>query len=384
LSSLVSRENAGIAEQVHLPPQAKPRTEHFDFIDGIRALCALFVLLGHAWFQPTAGFYSQRWMNLLGLSYAHLAVVVFIVVSGFVITLPIVRRGDMGPILGFFKRRARRILPPYYAALLLTSAFILLTGQHKTGTVWDFSVPLTWPQFIGHSLLVHNLPLGLEGGGIGYQLWSIAVEWQIYLLVPLLVLGISRFGFVALVCLLTLISAGVVVFLPQLHDTYAYFVVLFMSGAGAARLVVLRPRDTERAGLIGLGIALAALALVLKNGNAWYARHLALVDLLLGAGVGPLIAGLALAQGKLLTTLKRILRWRPLVFVGSFSYSLYLVHTPLLHGAWLIWSKLTQQGPVGLFGLLLLSCPLIVVLSWCFFVLFERPFMRSAVAPSTR
>lgn len=360
----------------------KPKAnEHFDFIDGIRALCALFVLLGHAWFQPTTGLYSQRWMSLLGLSYAHLAVVVFIVVSGFVITLPIVRRADdMGSLLGFLKRRARRILPPYYAALVLTSLFILLTGQNKTGTVWDFSVPLTWQQFLSNALLIQNWPFHRPGGSIAYQFWSIAVEWQIYLLVPLLVLGVRRVGYFSTLALAAVLSVAVVVLLPGLEKVTVWFLVLFLYGAGAARLVVLYPQTARRAGMLGLLLSLATLALIFKKGNAWFSRNTPWTDMALGAGVGLLIAGLAIGEGKLLGGMKRILRWRPLVFVGSFSYSLYLVHTPLLHGFWLLWSHVTHQGPVGLFALLLLSCPAIVGIAWCFFVAFERPFMRSPAA----
>src|SRR5688500_4271280 len=81
------------AHESEAPANARSQpTLHY--VDGVRAVCALFVLVAHTWFQPANGYYAERWMNKLGLSYSHLAVDAFIVVSGFVIGLPIARSGD--------------------------------------------------------------------------------------------------------------------------------------------------------------------------------------------------------------------------------------------------------------------------------------------------
>jgi peptidoglycan/LPS O-acetylase OafA/YrhL len=366
-------------------PKRSPQRHHFEFIDGLRAVCALFVLLGHTWFQPSSGYYPQRWMNLLGLSYGHLAVVVFIVVSGFVITYPITTRGDdVGSWLQFYKRRARRILPPYYAALVLSAVFILATGQHKTGTVWDFSLPLTWGQLLTHFGMINNLPLGVPGGAIGYQFWSIAVEFQIYLLTPFLVLGIRRIGFWAVVALSLVAAAAFVLLLPAWRDAHVWFVGLFLFGAGAARIVALRPEWGTRAGYLGLLVLLPALAFTAKQGSAWFGRNLPWIDTIIGAGAALLIAGLTVGSGRVLGALKAALSLRWLVWIGTFSYSLYLVHAALLHAFWLLISKVSQPSTTLMFALLVLCAPLIVALSWLFFVAFERPFMRPAtVKPAT-
>lgn len=360
-----------------------PSRYHFEFIDGLRALCALFVLVGHTWFQPTTGFYQERWMNRLGLSYGHIAVVVFIVVSGFVIVFPIIRRDDeIGSLSQFLYRRSRRILPPYYAALLLSCFFIWATGQEKTGTVWDTTLPLTLGQFLTHLGMVNNWPLGVEGGLIGYQFWSIAVEFQIYLLCPLLVLGTKKLGYWPLVTLCTLLTAAFAWFLPGLKDGHVWFVALFMFGAGAARMVARRPELATRAGLLGLVLLAGLLGLTVKQGNAWYTRHLPWMDIGMGAGAALLIAGIAAGEGALLGLLKRVLSVKPLVWVGSFSYSLYLVHAALLHVCWLVLSRVAPAEPKVMFLQLLLCAPLIVGMAYPFFLLFERPFMRPAPAPA--
>ena len=136
-------------------PKEPPKTPtllkpHLAFIDGLRAIAALFVMVCHAYFEPANGYYASRLMNHLGLTYGHIAVDVFIVVSGFCLMLPIARRGDqMPPLKQFFTRRdainrrhSLRVPPDFreavprgatsrdYAALTLQ----VLTCQYKART----------------------------------------------------------------------------------------------------------------------------------------------------------------------------------------------------------------------------------------------------------
>src|SRR5689334_14181642 len=101
-----------------------PAQAHLDYLDGLRALAALFVLFCHALQSPWPYIYSRYPPPALHLFtgwlyHGHFAVDVFIVLSGFCLMLPVVR-GD-GTLRGgakrFFRRRARRILPTYYGAL---------------------------------------------------------------------------------------------------------------------------------------------------------------------------------------------------------------------------------------------------------------------------
>src|SRR6266567_178843 len=103
-----------------------------DYVDGIRATAALYVALTHAY--NYAGVNTNpdapRWLKLASgwLGYGHYAVDVFIVISGFCLMFPVVASpgGDLRSGLGrYFKRRALRILPPYYAALFLTLGLIV-------------------------------------------------------------------------------------------------------------------------------------------------------------------------------------------------------------------------------------------------------------------
>ena len=101
------------------------------YLDGIRGLAALYVVLVHSYdyssalpLQP-----ALLWLAMAKfVRYGMFAVVIFIVLSGYCLMLPIVRsnkRYFSGGLLEFFKRRIRRILPPYYAALVFC---ILISG----------------------------------------------------------------------------------------------------------------------------------------------------------------------------------------------------------------------------------------------------------------
>lgn len=360
-----------------LPETRAPLKAHLAFIDGLRAVAALFVLVCHAYFEPANGYYASRLMNHLGLTYGHIAVDVFIVVSGFCLMLPIARRGDhMPPLREFFTRRALRILPPYYASVLLSCAFILTAAHGLTGTVWDNSLPLTAPQFLAHLALVHDLPLGLKGGSINYPLWSIAVECQVYLFLPLIVPSLRRLGTawtlgwtVGLGLLLHAGSRGL------LDSATPWYLGLFTLGAVAAREALARPRPFWRPLMTALW-ALIALVIAAK-GKLFFAAYAPYLDTLIGLAAALTMAATFQDAGARKFRLTRWLSWGPLARVGLFSYSLYLVHAPLLHAGDLVLTRLLHPGPVLMFLLLLAATPLIVAAAYGFHLLFEKPFLKA-------
>src|SRR5437016_5916610 len=129
-----------------------------DFLDGLRGLAALYVVLSHVYSEITwnggAAHLSHTLLHLLKpLSYGRYAVDVFIVLSGYCLMLPVARSAD-GKLRGgageYLKRRARRILPPYYAALALTLALAALVPwlRQGTGEYWDQSLPAFKPDVI--------------------------------------------------------------------------------------------------------------------------------------------------------------------------------------------------------------------------------------------
>ena len=101
-----------------------------DFLDGVRALAALYVVAHHIWLTTYPKYPLNTGPWYLGwLAYGHLAVAVFIVVSGYSLAIGPARRGlALGSSARFFRRRAWRIIPPYWAALALSCVVLgLLT-----------------------------------------------------------------------------------------------------------------------------------------------------------------------------------------------------------------------------------------------------------------
>src|SRR5919197_1544243 len=97
-----------------------PRRARLAGLDGIRGLAALFVVLHHCWLMSYPGYPANTGPVWSGwLIYGHLAVVVFIVLSGFSLAVAPARNGWRLDGLGRFAfRRAWRILPPYWPALV--------------------------------------------------------------------------------------------------------------------------------------------------------------------------------------------------------------------------------------------------------------------------
>ena len=160
-----------------------PERPHLKHIEGLRATAALIVYVNHAFAQCWNPYQKQAPTGILSVfSYSriagHLSVTVFIVISGFCLAMPLLAAGGQlrGGALTFFKRRARRILPPYYGALAFCLVLIGTVLGEPSGTLWDVPILVTRDAIIAHALLLQDL---FGTGSINYVFWSIAVEWHI-------------------------------------------------------------------------------------------------------------------------------------------------------------------------------------------------------------
>ncbi len=357
---------------------------HLPYLDGLRALAALFVVGHHAILQvdfsrqPLTG--PLRTM-LRPLFFGHYAVVLFIVLSGFCLMLPVLR-GDgrlRGGYLQFLKRRSWRILPPYYFAMGLSLLLVgTLVGQ-KTGTHWDASLPVSARSIWTHLVMLHDA-LG-EDLSINHVFWSIAVEWRIYLVFPLLLWLWRKLGPLA-ATLATIVTSYLLfaVFEKTIHASlHAHYLGLFGMGMLAATVVFSESGVLEQVKrwpwlLITLvaGFLLVAVSIVNLQSNtlAPYQYRDAFAGLLSMS----LLIAVSCDESFLLT---RLLAWRPLVFIGTFAYSIYLIHAPLLQVLWQYPLASLQDKPLMMFlSLATLGTVLIVAASYLFFLACERPFLK--------
>jgi len=142
-----------------------------------------------------------RWVRWIGRPFGfwgHQSVDVFIVLSGFCLMLPVAKSGELklrNGFVSYLTKRAWRILPPYYAVLLICLVMTaLLPALRQPGPSWRHALPAFEPgMIISHLLLIHNWSLDWFQK-INPSLWSIAVEWQIYFVFPLLLWIFKRAG----------------------------------------------------------------------------------------------------------------------------------------------------------------------------------------------
>ncbi|WP_206061512.1 acyltransferase family protein [Nonomuraea basaltis] len=343
-------------------------------LDGLRGLAALFVVLHHCWLLSFPGFPVNDAPGWTGwLLYGHFAVVVFIVLSGFSLAVSPARSGwQLGGIRTFFSRRAWRILPPYWAALLF-SLVIAWTVIPQPGQ----QAPT------GQSALIYGLLLQDIFGSPSPNgaLWSIAVEAQLYLVFPLMLLVLRKVGAAVMLGAVTLIVVAVGALAPAvpavdlLMRLTPQFAALFAMGAVCAGIV----RAQESTGRLAwhwfaAAAALPVLVLIVVAGPEWVVANFFWVDLAVGPAAGLLLTGVATGKP---VRLVRLLDTRPLRRLGSFSYSLYLIHSPLV----VMVNRLVvaPHVPPGMPTFLLtlaLAVPVSVGAAWLFASVFELPFQR--------
>ncbi len=162
-------------------------TRRLRYLDGVRAAAALLVVLVHVRSTVPSLALPRPVDQLFNLG--HFAVTVFIVVSGFSLGLGWARlAGSPGWTREFIARRFWRIVPTYWAAIVLSVVLIKLAIGRPTGTHWDSVLPLDWSGVLVHAALMQDF---LPGRPPNHVFWSIAIEWHIYFGFPL-ILWLSR------------------------------------------------------------------------------------------------------------------------------------------------------------------------------------------------
>lgn len=343
-------------------------------IDGLRAVAVAAVVLQHSGLGVPGGF---------------VGVDVFFVISGFLITCLMLKDFDAGTfsLARFWERRIRRILPALF--FVVASSFVI---------GWFVLTPTAYASF-GHSVceLVRINANGHFARFSGYfdefaasspllHSWSLAVEEQFYLVIPLLFWGVVRIGRRSLlepiVVLAATASLAVAAHGTFTEDSVGYFRLMNRAWellAGVA--LALRLRSGNAAWHLRLGqwwreaiAVLAAAAIIVPC--LQYNRYTPMpafgaVPPVLGA-----IALIALGSDATRTTwLHRLLATRSFVGIGLISYSLYLWHWPIF----VFFKHYNILPPSMIEGVLLIAVSAAAAFVTYRFV--ETPFRRQAVLP---
>lgn len=314
-------------------------------LDGLRGLAALVVLLHHSLLldpafpaspqdgsvEPGSAIWWLSYTPLKLLSAGWESVIVFFVLSGLVVTLPVVQKRHFDWI-AFYPRRIVRLLVPVIASVFVAAAFVVAIPQVPTqsgGWLKNSSTPsFSW------EMVVQAWDLVGGDGQINNPLWSLRWELLFSLALPVFVL-------VALVLrrwwIAGLVGAVLVTWLGVRTGSGAlsYFPAFFVGALMAARLDDIRQFSSRinrlsLRHLVWFGMTLSAAMLLIVTWLAWP----------LSAGLGELTPALkalapVAAAGLVLSCIGwrpfgALLSRRPFQFVGKISFSVYLVHVPIL------------------------------------------------------
>ena len=360
-------------------------------LNGIRGLAALYVLIGHArwllWEGYREGYllhpqsYNQASKILVSLlaffGKGHVAVILFFVLSGFVIHYSIIKREkNKLDILDYFKRRFLRIYPPLLFCMLLTLV-LDLTGKYIYGySIYFQSTPvplineniisnLNWITAIGNLLMVQGIYTHVWG--TNGPLWSLMYEWWFYMLYPCIfyLYKKNRYLSYSVVWLLFIIASN------GLFDNKlasAVFNYLLCWSLGALLADVLLERISLHWFIVPLVICL--IELCIKGDSP------VIIDTLTGFVFTALL--FALLKFKALFSLHRVFDWFNLL--GDYSYTLYVIHLPILVMINGIVLNLTGNKMPQNFYIMFISIAFVLAVAYLVHFFTEIPFRRKIVA----
>lgn len=293
-------------------------TSRFGSLDGLRALSVAAVV----WHHTGGGLVTFEWFQ-----YGHHGVTLFFAISGFLITTLLLREHDRHGTIdlrSFYIRRSLRIFPLYYAVLLIYVVLVFLF-ERQTKAGQEFFANL-----LPFATYTSNWFVAQDGRTIFYFAWSLAAEEQFYLVWPPL---LKKLGTRARALA---VAATVAVLVALFERTLPWFI-------GYARAEPIQVAMTNLplavvAGVVGalmlhdpktfarcwpwlagsrwhsLAWLLLALASTYPRGSPWAASHFA---------AALLVVSCCMREDHVLAGL---LRWRPMAYLGTISYGLYLLH----------------------------------------------------------
>ena len=362
--------------------EARSGPDRFAFVDGVRGLAALSVAAYHAFvFTGHSGESFERF-GPLGkvVALGAYGVPVFIVLSGFVLMLPATRSDGLelrGGTARFFQRRARRIVPPYLAALGLFLLVIAAVPAFRDpqGTRWAGKVPVTWDGVLAHLLMIHNLRPEWSSQVDG-PMWSVATEVQMYLLMPFVLLPLwRRAGGAATVAVATLVGVAVHWLAPSLDCAHYWYVALFAGGMLVAELAT---RGTRPGRAAAAAAAVALMVFLVGRGRFDIGEHDWLVEPVLGVVVCVGLLSLCTSDAEAPAgRVVRLLESRPILFLGLISYSVYLFHSPILGMTNVALIDVDMPLGARLLLMWLVVLPAAMAFSFVMFLLVERRFLTS-------
>lgn len=366
-------------------------------IDALRGLAALGVVLYHAVHQTSGAVpdnlfkYPVKLIQFLS-SFGYIGVFLFFVISGFCIHLQWARARAAGQkhqvnFGAFWKRRIRRLYPPYLIALAVFLVMTALTAGIDVTHFFFYDVVM-------HLLMLHNLD-PLTCYSINGVFWTLAIEEQLYLAYFLLLFLRTRWGWgpTLLICALARVGwfffshliwlkTGIGIPVPEAAASHWFTWALGAIAVEAAFGLVVIPKWCRNIWLGGAAVVLAsAISIALPNMQkdtlvhdaAWLLMHPAW-------GFGFFIVVNRFVHAEKLWLVERV---KPRLIagfaaIGVFSYSLYLTHELVIMQSW--W--FVFKGLPPMLNTFLIVTPATIAFAWLFFLFCEKPYLKKKVRSS--
>jgi peptidoglycan/LPS O-acetylase OafA/YrhL len=335
-------------------------------LDGLRGLLALSVILHHG--MVTHAFFAGRgWVappeNFDSLAGSG-AVAMFFMASAYLFWGRVIRSGGALDSGSFFAGRVRRLVPMYAVALALFLAIVAIQ------TRFTLRVPLRavleqvvrWSSFC-------LMDVGNVNGFFSYSVWSVVwtlqYEWLFYLLLPFFAFAYRAMRWPWLLYVAIFAMAA----------TFPSLVMAFFFAAGAVSVyVVERCRRWPWMRWTFAALGLGAVPVLVQSFHeadrfteGWYNPEPALLLFAMFvaslSGAGPWA----------------LLRWKPLGFLGHISYSVYLLHQPMIYIVSVFGlgpSQYAAMRPLALYATLLAIGAMTITVSTVTFIFVEKPFLR--------
>lgn len=341
-----------------LPQETKANRHRMTFVDGLRGLAAMLVVLHHSDAVWTGTSLAPFMMALSG--HCDLGVEVFFVLSGF--SIAYATRGanfSVQWLRVFLVRRLVRLTPAYFVSIVF--ALVVLGLQNSLGNSDPLPFP-TWPALLAH--LTYSQELMGYGSVVGVY-WTLCLEVQFYIAFAVLMTALSwvrrnidaHEGMLySSFLVISLISLSRPFYTSPVYENTLFTSLWFIFASGS---LIWWTIDNKFPRLLGWGVSFSLLCFSIVDAN----EHI------LAAALTCFFLYICSRSGNLHNWLKP--RW--IQFLGLISYSLYIVHMPIT-----ILMKSAQRRFIG-FGFLLSPITLIllylisIAAAIALYYLIERP-----------
>ncbi|MEX2697532.1 acyltransferase family protein [Rhizobium mongolense] len=362
----------------------------FHKLDAVRGVAAFVVVLNHAYNLIPGDNWHNFAFDYTPLSHlvnGRVAVIIFFVLSGFVLTIPYLKRPET-PYPQFVFRRFCRIYLPFAMALafatLLASQIAFPKAEWALGD-HDWTTPVDFQLVASHLLMI-----GVDYSSISLNppMWTLIQEMRISLMFPLMAFLIVRYSWKALavVVALAIVSTKTSLIVGETFDdkvpsslltssmltfyySYFFFIGIFLASHMERAVELLRKVPTSVHLLVVVGFFLAPKAIV--EGS-----------FLLGDFAYALLAAYIIVSCIAFPLQTAFLETRALRWSGRVSYSMYLIHVPIMLAL-----NYVLHDHVPILAILALAIFLTLIAAEIFYRFVEQPAMRlgrTYLNPSTQ